>query len=176
MATINPVAEVFSYKRGRDILWLKDKRKAYTGAFQSEFKAGTLEEIADKSASEKPQASKYTCWGMKVWGQMGYSDVFHSQCGHSRSASLPCAVVSKGNETMGFLGRQGCTRQIIPASTVLSDFHMLLVFMQDSMKLVVGFRSQKHGAGFSKTIQYKTNNKGPLQLFFSVNVCSGSLG
>lgn len=90
---------------------------------------------------------------------MGFSDVFHSQCGHSRSAALPFALVSKGNETMGFLGHQGCARQIIPASTVLSDFHMLLVFMQDSMKLVVGFRSQKHGAGFSKTIQYKTNNK-----------------
>lgn len=55
METINPVAEVFSYKRGKDILWLKDKRKAYTGAFQSEFNVGTLEEITDKSASEKPK-------------------------------------------------------------------------------------------------------------------------
>lgn len=34
---------------------MKDKRKAYTGAFQSEFNVGTLEEITDKSASEKPK-------------------------------------------------------------------------------------------------------------------------
>jgi hypothetical protein len=77
-------------------------------------------------------------------------------------------VVSKGNETVGFLRRQGCRRQIISASTVLSDIHTLQVFMHKSMKLVVGFRSQKHGAGFSKTIQNKTTTT--FQLFFSVKL------
>lgn len=69
METINPVAEVFSYKRGKGILWLKDKRKAYTGTFQSEFKAGTLEEIADKSASDKPKPASIPAGEWKFGGK-----------------------------------------------------------------------------------------------------------
>lgn len=45
---------------------------------------------------------------------------------------------------------------------------MLQDFMRKSMKLLVGFKSRKHGAGISKTIQSKTTTT--LQLFFSVKL------
>lgn len=69
---------------------------------------------------------------------------------------------------MGFLRLQGCGRQIISAPTVLSDVHVLQVFMHKSMKFVVGFRRQRHDAGFSKTIQNKTTitTKNPPTILF----------
>lgn len=43
--------------------------------------------------------------------------------------------------------------------------------MHKSVKLVVGFKSQKHGAGLSKTIQNTTTTTTKtLQLFFSVKL------
>lgn len=60
METINPAGEVFSYKKTKDILWLKDKRKEYTGTFQSEldriYLKKQLRQLHDKFASRKHQS------------------------------------------------------------------------------------------------------------------------
>lgn len=61
METINPVGEVFSYKKTKDIPWLKDKRKEFTGTFQSELdriylKKKQFQPPDDKFASRKHES------------------------------------------------------------------------------------------------------------------------
>lgn len=62
METINPVGEVFSYKRTKDIPWLKDKRKEFTGTFQSELDRIYLKKKQlrppDKFASRKYESQQ----------------------------------------------------------------------------------------------------------------------
>lgn len=158
--------------------WRIRGRHAYTGTFQSELKwAGALEETEGESATAKHKPATIPAGEWKSGGKRGPSDVVPGQFACSRSSSGPCVVVSKGNETLGLLRRQGCRRQTISALTVLSDIHMLQVFMHKSVKSVVEFRSQKHGAWILKNKkkmkqrwQQKTSNYS-----FLLNLCSGSL-